>query len=196
MAGTGLGLSTAYGIVHSHHGAISVHSARGRGSTFRVFLPVGTLPPVQKEALASSFHGHGMVLLVEDEPMLRNLGTSILETLGYLVLPVADGLEAVEAFRENHQYLFAVLLDLKMPRMGGREAFPVFQSIDPSVPVIVCTGYGDNEEVQELLTMGAVGLLTKPFRIADLAAKLQQVTSGCSGGGATLRTRSRPNPLS
>jgi signal transduction histidine kinase/ActR/RegA family two-component response regulator len=185
ITGTGLGLSTAYGIVQTHQGAITVDSARGKGSTFRIFLPVGTLSPVPREALAGPSRDHGMILLVEDEPMLRDMGTSILESLGYQVLPAADGLEAVAAFREHHQRLSAVLLDLKMPKMGGREAFAVFQGIDPSVPVVVCTGYGDNEEVQELLTMGAVAMLAKPFRIVDLAAKLQQVTSGSSGGGAT-----------
>jgi signal transduction histidine kinase len=178
MAGTGLGLSTAYGIIHTHQGAITVDSISGRGSTFRVFLPVGTLPAVRRDALAGPSHGHGTVLLVEDEPLLRDLGSSVLESLGYQVLLAADGLEAVEAFKLNHRRLVAVLLDLKMPRMGGREAFPEFQRINRSVPVVVCTGYGDNEEVQELLSMGAVAMLAKPFRVADLAAKLRQVTLG------------------
>jgi len=177
VSGTGLGLSTAFGIIQAHRGAITVDSIRGKGSTFRVFLPLGSLPPLPKAASTGSHLGHGRVLLVEDEPILRDLGMSVLESLGYEVMTAADGLAAVEAFRLNHQGLCAVLLDLKMPQMGGREAYIEFLNINPDVPVIVCTGFGENEEVQELLTLGAAGMLAKPYRISELAAKLSQVTA-------------------
>jgi CheY-like chemotaxis protein len=120
--------------------------------------------------------GNGMVLLVEDEPILMEMGTSILESLGYEVVAAADGVEAVKAYREHHAGLSVILLDLKMPRMGGREAFMEIQKISPAVPVIVCTGYGENEEVQDLLTRGAAGMLAKPYQVAALGAKLRQVT--------------------
>ena len=178
MSGTGLGLSTAYGIIHAHGGTLTVESDRGRGSTFRVLLPVGALPPAARSPQASGSKGHGLVLLVEDEPLLRELGASVLDSLGYEATTASDGLEAVRIFRARHQDLCAVLLDLKMPRMAGREAFLEILKIDPSVPVIICTGYGENEEVQELLTLGAKGMLAKPYQIATLAAKLRQVTLG------------------
>jgi PAS domain S-box-containing protein len=177
LSGTGLGLSTAFGIIQAHRGAITVESVRGKGSSFHVFLPVGQLPPTEKEAPAGASAGQGMVLLVEDEPILRDLGASTLETLGYEVTLSADGWEGVEAFRKHHARLCAVLLDLKMPRMAGREAFLEFLQIDPDVPVIVCTGFGENEEVQELLTLGAAGMLAKPYRISELAAMLRQVAT-------------------
>ncbi len=172
--GTGLGLSTAYGIIHAHRGCITVSSVRGRGSTFRVFLPVGTLAPALPASRVESVPGQGVILLVEDEPLLRELGTSILETLGFKVVTAVDGVDALTVFRRQNQRLRAVLLDLKMPNMGGREAFMEFRRINPGVPVIICTGYGENEEVQELLTLGATGMLAKPYRIADLAMKLGQ----------------------
>lgn len=175
MSGTGLGLSTAYGIIRSHGGAISVSSAKGKGSTFRLFLPVGRVTPVPREPIPGSSLGEGLVLLVEDEQMLRELGASALGSLGYEVATAADGQEAVEVFSRLHERLCAVVLDLKMPRMGGREAFIELRRINPSVPVIICTGYGENEEVQELMTLGARGMLAKPYQIAVLAAKLRSV---------------------
>jgi two-component system, cell cycle sensor histidine kinase and response regulator CckA len=178
VTGTGLGLSTAYGIVQAHRGSITVNSLRGRGSTFRVFLPVGVLPPALKATPVDSAPGDGVILLVEDEPLLRELAASILETLGYKVVTAVDGVDAVTVYRKQHQRLHAVLLDLKMPNMGGREAFLEFRNINPGVPVIICTGYGENEEVQELLTLGAAGMLAKPYRIADLAMKLGQAPLG------------------
>ncbi len=177
VSGTGLGLSTVYGIIHSHGGAITVSSSKGKGSTFLVYLPVGRAPSVPGEAAPGRAQGEGLILLVEDELMLRELGVSALESLGYEVATAGDGLEAVEGFGRLHERLSAVVLDLKMPRMGGREAFMEFRRIDPGVPVLICTGYGENEEVQELLTLGARGMLAKPYQISALAAKLRHVVA-------------------
>ncbi len=177
-SGTGLGLSTAYGIIHAHRGAISADSILGKGSTFRVLLPKGTLTAEKGAAPMAVAQGKGMVLLVEDEPILRDLGTTILESLGYEVLAAADGVEAVETYRDHHARLSVIVLDLKMPRMDGRGAFLEIQKINPKVPVIICTGYGENEEVQDLLTRGAAGMLAKPYQVATLAATLRQVAPG------------------
>lgn len=178
VSGTGLGLSTAYGIIHAHGGAITVDSSKGKGSTFRLFLPVGSAAPGPREVIPGSTRGEGLILLVEDEQLLRELGASALESLGYDVVTAKDGQEAVETFGRLHGRLSAVLLDLKMPRMGGREAFLELRRIDAAVPVIICTGYGENEEVQELLTEGARGMLAKPYQISALAAKLRRVLAG------------------
>jgi CheY-like chemotaxis protein len=116
-------------------------------------------------------------ILGKPPALLLELGVETLELLGYEVLSVGDGVEAVDMFRTCHAQLSAVLLDLKMPRMGGKEAYPLIKGINPRVPVIICTGFGENEEVQELLTLGAACLMAKPYRIADLATRLQQIIS-------------------
>ena len=112
------------------------------------------------------------ILLVEDEALLRSFTSAALERLGYEVVTAEDGADAVRVFETHRGRLKGVLLDLKMPKMGGREAFAAMRGIDPSVPVLICSGYGDNEEVQELISRGARGLLKKPFRVAELAEHL------------------------
>ena len=169
VSGTGLGLSTVYGVVHLHRGAIRVDSAPGAGSTFVVRLPRGTLQTATSAEAAPASAGTGLILVVEDEEMLRRLAVTMLGRLGYRTLVAADGLEGVELFRQHHTELAGVLLDLKMPRLGGPAAFTQMRDIAADVPVLLCSGYGENEEAQRLISKGAAGLLSKPYRVSDLA---------------------------
>ena len=87
-------------------------------------------------------------------------------------MTAVDGVQGVEIFRQRHHELIGVVLDLKMPRKGGREAFLELRVIDPTVPVLLCSGYGENEQAQGLISLGATGLLSKPYRIGELAEHL------------------------
>ena len=173
--GTGLGLPTVLGIVEGHQGAVEVKSRVGAGTTFKIYLPIGVLSPERPQLERRTNGGRGVILVVEDEATLRDLAKSALESLGYGVETAEDGLAGVALFRACHPRLRAVLLDMKMPNMGGLEAFGQMQQIDASVPVIICTGYGENEEVQRILSGGGAGLLPKPYRVAQLADALEQV---------------------
>ena len=173
--GTGLGLPTVYGVVHMHHGTIDVTSAPGQGAVFTIRLPRGTLVAKAPQAPAAHPTGRGRILVVEDEPLLRKLAANALGKLGYDAITAADGEEGIEQFRLHHETLRGVLLDLKMPRKNGREAFMVFRDIDAAVPVLICSGFGDNEEAQGLITLGAKGLLPKPYRIAQLGEMLSRL---------------------
>ena len=175
QTGTGLGLSTVYGIVEAHHGSIDVESTLDQGSTFRVRFPEGQLALEATHPGLAPSRGEGVVLVVEDEPTLREVAREALGSLGYTVVTAENGQAGVEVFRAQHDRLRAVLMDLKMPIMGGREAFHHMRDINPSVPVIICTGYGENEEVQGLLSQGARGMLAKPYQLKDLARVLERV---------------------
>ncbi len=175
--GTGLGLSTVYGIVHLHQGAITVDSTPGEGTAFTVLLPRGRLTRERTAPSAPSDYGSGLILVVEDEPLLRNFTTVALSRLGYKTVAAADGVEGVALFRRHQASLGGVILDLKMPKMDGRAAFLEMRAINPSVPILICSGYGDNEEAQGLITLGAKGLLPKPFRVADLSKQLNLLRS-------------------
>ena len=180
--GTGLGLSTVLGIVEAHHGVVKVASTVGEGSVFRVFWPKGVLAPAPSQAQAAATEGKGTILVVDDEPLIREVVEAALESLGYQAETAPDGQSAVAVFQTMHTRLRAVLLDLKMPHMGGHEAFFLMRAIDPTVPVVVCTGYGDNEEVQSILSGGGMGMLAKPYRIAELAETLDRILGQRSGG--------------
>ena len=183
VRGTGLGLSTVYGIVQSHNGNITVESTLGAGSSFVVYLPTGTLvpeptaPPAPPRTTPVVAAGRGLILVAEDEDMVRQLLVTAVEGLGYRTIAAVDGEDAVRVFAAHRETITGVLLDLKMPRKGGAAAFAEIRSLAPTMPVLICSGYGDNEEAQRLITLGAKGLLSKPFTLADLATHLAKLAS-------------------
>lgn len=177
LRGTGLGLSTVYGIVQSHGGNIVVDSAEGRGTTFTCYLPMGRLELEAPKAPPSVSTGTGVILIAEDEDLVRRLLVAATESCGYRALAAIDGEDAVRVFAAHQQEITGVVLDLKMPRKSGTAAFHEIRALAPQIPVLICSGYGDNEEAQKLITLGARGLLAKPFGIAELAAHLSRMSA-------------------
>jgi len=175
--GTGLGLASVYGTAKNHRGAISVESALGRGSRFTLILPYYEVSPelapeVAPEVLDSSAR---RVLVVEDEPLVGEMLAEMLRRLGYRVDLALDGIQALDLFRREWRGIDLVVLDLVMPRMSGRETFQLLRELNPSVRVLLSSGYSIDGEAQRILEQGALGFLQKPYQARELSRVLAEV---------------------
>ena len=177
QSGRGLGLSAMLGILRGHHAGIQIASEVGKGSTFTLFFPVApgahTLETARPKQVSDRFHGR--VLLVDDEADVREASSAILEVLGLQVVTAVDGQDALERFSAERGTLDLVLLDLTMPRMDGREAFQELRRLQADIPVILYSGYSEQESLGEILAQGCTGFLQKPFQLSELRTALQQV---------------------
>jgi PAS domain S-box-containing protein len=168
--GTGMGLAAVYGAVNSHHGAIVVQSEPEKGSLFTIYLPLTeelSEDSVKKPGCANAGR-HPRILLVEDEPSVREATTLMLTSLDCQVMVCSSGAEAIDLYRSHQAEIDLVLLDMVMPEMGGPEVLRALRTINPAVRVLLASGYSQDGEARALLGEGACGFLQKPFRTAEL----------------------------
>ncbi len=176
--GTGLGLSTVYGIVKQHHGHVAVYSEPGVGTTFNVYLPaVDQHPDVISEATTSRSERHGAetVLLVEDEEIVRNLASEVLEMLGYRVLAASDPGEALNVSREYRAPIDLLVTDVVLPKMDGKTLYTLLSPERPEMAVLYVSGYTEGFIVQHGVLLPGVHFLQKPFTVTSLSAKVREV---------------------
>ncbi|MCP4378162.1 MAG: response regulator [bacterium] len=170
--GTGLGLAGVYGCVRNHDGNISVSSKPGQGTTFTILLPLTdtSSEPTDKTAISDEpAKGSGHILIVDDEESVRSFVGASLRSMGYTVATGNDGLEGLEYYREHHQEIDLVILDLIMPKMNGQVAFMEMKKINPDVKVLVSSGFSSTETSRQMLHDGVLDMLNKPFQVATLA---------------------------
>jgi len=177
--GTGLGLASAYGIIKSHGGLIEVKSKKNKGSTFSIYLPKSGREVVPEKPVAEQIvMGKETILIVDDEEMIVEVGQQILEKIGYRVLTVMSGEEAVKVYKENKDRIDMVILDMIMPGLGGGETYDHIKKINPGVKVLLSSGYSMNKEAAEILKRGCNGFIPKPFDIKKLSSKVREVLDG------------------
>lgn len=179
--GRGLGLAVLIGAVKAHDGVVEVDSAPGGGSVFRIYLPLcEEAPPLpvcpRGEVVTRSEEG-GLILVVDDEAMLRNSTGAVLRSLGYEVITAGDGREGVEAFRRDRDRIRCVLLDLSMPGMDGWEAMAAIRSLRPEIPVILTSGHDEARVPGSGGQARPTVFLHKPYLSADLRNALAEAMS-------------------
>ena len=175
FTGRGLGMAAVLGIIRGHSGAIRVYSELGQGTTMKLLLPAAG-PPVaatRGDAKKARWKGSGTVLLVDDEESVRAIGKAMLERLGMKVILAADGVEAVDIYREQADGIDCVILDLTMPRMNGEEAYRELRRIRDGVHVIMSSGYNQQDVTQRFVGKDLGGFIQKPYTLLSLATALQ-----------------------
>ncbi len=179
FTGRGLGLAAVLGIVRGHQGALHVESAPGRGTTFRIYFPVSARAAGRDESAAKApvAAPAGLrVLLVDDDPAVLETATQLLKACGHGVAACADGDAALVAFDDAPDTIDAAIIDLTMPGLGGAELLRRLREKKPSLPVLVISGYTEQEGAADrIIAAPGVAFLPKPFSLANLRAKLAEL---------------------
>jgi two-component system cell cycle sensor histidine kinase/response regulator CckA len=177
--GRGLGLPAVFGIVRGHKGAVKVYTEKDRGTTVKVLFPISKCLSIIEEIAEVSnrpaWKGKGTVLLVDDEESICTVCRKMLERLGFAVLEATNGREAIETFISHRDEISIVLLDLMMPIMNGDECYRELRRIDTDVPVIISSGYNQQEVSQRFVGKGVGAFIQKPYQRKALEEALQTV---------------------
>lgn len=177
--GTGLGLAMVYNIIQDLKGAISVESSPGHGSTFSLFFPVASHSMATDVTSSSSqiekFSGDGLILIVDDEEVMRTMAEDVLGEFGYRCITANNGAEGVALYKKHREEILAVILDMAMPVLSGKEAYIEMKKIDPKVKVILASGFLKDKRVQELLDLGVCGFVQKPYSVSRLMEELHKI---------------------
>ncbi|MEO5822548.1 MAG: response regulator [Vicinamibacteraceae bacterium] len=183
FTGRGLGLAVVHGIVRGHRGGVRVETAPQLGSTFSVALPATTQPaePLSRLSPATGeWRGSGVILVADDEDLVRDVTETMLRQMGFEVVAVEDGREAVQAFSADPGRFDMVLLDLTMPVMTGAEALAAMRQVRPNVPVLIMSGYNEQDTPLDGSGQQATAFLHKPFSLLTLRNHMQEILGAVS----------------
>ncbi|NTW98695.1 MAG: PAS domain S-box protein, partial [Geobacteraceae bacterium] len=183
FTGRGLGMSAVLGIVKAHNGALQLFSQPGRGTTFIVFLPIQMTDPAEDQSLhhtppPSPWQGSGTILLVEDEESIRCIAQEMLEELGFKVIKASNGKDAIELYRQYSSDIRLTVTDIGMPVMDGYALFRELTGINPELPIIISSGFGDMDVSEHIAPENIAGRISKPYSFDKMREVLKAVTEG------------------
>ncbi len=174
--GTGLGLSSAHGIIKNHGGFITVSSVVNFGSTFNIYLPLSDKKPAQEtDTSVAATSGSETILLVDDEQIVVEVTQEVLKSLGYKVVTALGGLQAIEIIKESNERIDMVILDMIMPDLDGGKTFDLIQQLAPSIPIILSSGYAQDGKASEIMQRGCSAFIQKPYKVIELSKKIRTV---------------------
>jgi signal transduction histidine kinase/CheY-like chemotaxis protein len=168
--GTGLGLAMVYGTIQNHRGAVAVESSVGKGTAVTIYVPASRSAPEPAKVSSCSNRGRGRLLVIDDEPIVRDVTRRCMERAGYEVVVAEDGQVGIDRYQacERQQRFDLVLLDMGMPVMDGRECFERLRALDPAVKVVIVSGFADEDDARRCLEQGAMGFVDKPYASRQL----------------------------
>ncbi len=178
FTGRGLGLAAVLGIVRSHNGALRIDSSPDKGTTFRIIFPVSkknTRPIKENPVSETKWTGNGLILVVDDEADIRDLGRATLEQAGLKVVTADDGLDAINVYKKYDGKIKLVLMDMTMPNLNGEETYKELCKMHPDVKVILSSGYSEQEATKKFSDSGLCGFLQKPYKPSDLLRKVKNI---------------------
>ena len=166
-----------YGIIKQHDGLIHVYSEPSQGTTFKIYLPAidRHAQPATAKSTVKAAGGTETILLAEDDIMVRNVAIRVLEMNGYHVLPAVDGEEAVRVFKNSSDKISLAVLDVVMPKMGGRDAYTHIKSIQPGIRTLFTSGYSADSLRSEFLVDEELLLIQKPYSPNDLLIRVREL---------------------
>ncbi|MEW5724170.1 MAG: ATP-binding protein [Thermodesulfobacteriota bacterium] len=180
--GTGLGLSTVYGIVKGHGGHVTVNSEPGRGAAFHLYLPALVKAEAEMDQEGAESEelpgGTEVILLVDDERAILEIVKSFLERYGYQLITADGGERALELYRERRDEVDLVVLDLGMPGMGGHSCLKEILALNPGAKVLIASGYTTKKHEKDVIESGAAGFVGKPYKLTDLLKVIRRVLDG------------------
>jgi PAS domain S-box-containing protein len=180
--GTGLGLATVYGIIKQHSGYIDVYSELGKGTTFKIYLPVikSEAEETKPEVIAPLKNGTETVLVAEDETEVRRLIKSMLEEFGYKIIEAVDGEDAIDKFMENKDRIQLLILDVIMPRRNGKEAYEEIKKVRPDIKALFISGYATDIIHEKDILEKKINFISKPILPTELLKKVREVLDKCA----------------
>jgi CheY-like chemotaxis protein/two-component sensor histidine kinase len=190
FAGRGLGMSAVLGIVTSHKGALQLSSRPGQGTSIKVYLPVQTVHTGDfaedesvRQVAPTQWQGSGTILLVEDEEHILFVTKTVLKALGFRVIEATNGREALELYHKNAADIRLVVTDIGMPIMDGYDLFHELKKINPDLPIVISSGFGDAAVTSRIPREKIAGLLSKPYNFDHFREVLTSVLVGSAAEG-------------